>query len=176
MKDEGPITTRQALEFFNQTFSILVEDAPFLASSKRSRERNAPSPGWFDLVVWNVVIAFLVNLLSSVAYDQLRKLQRHFRPGQSDGEHGSDSDLTKRLTAAHDLPMDPDLLAEALHTLTALKKNPTSGAIATSDASVEEGAVEAAAGVLQDNGWPRDLALRRGREIVAQVNKNVFLS
>src|SRR5882724_2284124 len=170
MQNEDPITTRHALNFFNQTFSILVEDAPYLASSKESRERNLPSPEWFELVVWNVIVAFVVNLLSSVAYDQLGKLQRRLRPGQARGEHDSDSDHTKRLTAARDLPMDPNVLADALDALATLKKDQPSGNVAKNDA-----AAQAAASVLEESGWPRELAVRRGQEIVAQVSKNVFL-
>jgi hypothetical protein len=170
MQTEGPITASHALELFDQTFSILVEDAPYLASSKGSRERNAPSPEWFQLVVWNVIVAFLVNVLSSVVSDQLQRLRARPKPGQDDSEHRSDSDLAKRLTAALDLPLDSNLLAEALQALATFRKDRDLSDVAASDA-----AVQAAANVLSDSGWPREVAVRRGQEIVAQINKNAYL-
>jgi hypothetical protein len=41
----------------------------------KSRQ-NAPSPALFDLVLWNVVISFFVNLLASAAFERARRWKR----------------------------------------------------------------------------------------------------
>lgn len=160
---------RYASEFFDHAFSILTEDASYVASSKSSRERNLPSAPWFELIVWNVLVAFLVNLLSSFAFDGLQRLRRHGNPS-GDESKSKESDLEKRLLAAQDHPLDSKLLAEGLQAIKILKPGDDLSLKAANDI-----AIEAAANVLCESGWPRDLALRRAQEISAHISKNASL-
>jgi hypothetical protein len=53
-----------------------AQGAFFVAPDQKRGERNAPSPALFDLVLWNVVIAFFVNLLASAAFERVQQWKR----------------------------------------------------------------------------------------------------
>jgi hypothetical protein len=171
----------QGEEAFDRVFSVLVPDAPYLATSKHSRERNAPSPAWFELVVWNVIVAFIINLLASVAFD----IGQKWRDARSRGTRGPVTareleELIERLKTTERL--DSKLLHEAIRVLELIRtpESVDGSPVKLADASESTllgnrtaqpltAAESAAADILERYGWPQELANRRAKEIAIRI-------
>jgi hypothetical protein len=176
----SPALGNQGQEAFDRVFTVLVPDAPYLATSKQSRERNAPSPDWFELVVWNVIVAFVINLLASLVFDIGRKWHDDQSRGPREPVTARElEELIERLKTTKQL--NPKLLADAIRVLELIrtprsldapvKLDDTSESPFLGNLSVKPltSAESAAADLLERYGWPHELAQRRARDIAIGI-------
>jgi len=149
---------------FEHAYDELIDDASFLASSKTSRERNAPSPEWFDAIVWEVIITFFLGLLSGLVANRLTNNKR-LKQCQ-DELYKLSSVKDKLISELAQEKVRADALNHALDVIKTLKLEKETLE------SVLKGVNEISK-VLEQNGWPKENAAIRSNNLVKNILERI---
>jgi hypothetical protein len=142
---------------FEDAYDELIDDGSYLASSKTSRKRHLPSPDWFAVVVWEVIITFFLGLLSGLAAN---RLSQNKRLKQCQDELNKLRSEKNKL--ANELAQEKVRVETLTHALNVIKSlNLEKGTIKISLKIVNK-----VSKVLEKNGWPKDIADMRSDHLV----------
>lgn len=61
-------------DYFEEVYEVIVPYSAYVNPNKKGL--LSPSPELLELLVWNVVIAFIVNIAASVGYGMIENLRR----------------------------------------------------------------------------------------------------
>ncbi len=150
---------------FEHTYEELIDDASYLASTKMSRERNLPSPDWFNDVVWEVILTFFIGLLSGLTANRLtnnKKLKQcqHKLYKLRLLKEKLSSELEQEKARSETLNYALDILK------TSKLEKETLEAVLKGVNEISE--------VLEQNGWPKDNATIRSNNIFKIILKRIY--
>lgn len=143
------MTTPEKL--FAAAYDSLVPDAGFFAPTAERGTRHYPLPELFDLLVWNVVVAFLVNLAATVAYGRIQPMAQEWKVrGKAVNEEGArkaiEAIIEKAKLPETQRPSDTDQISSTLDE------------------------------ILVDAGWPRELARTRAAALTEELLTELYES
>lgn len=144
--------TKQDFPFLDQTFdelaNLLGSESPYLIHPHDRRGvRHFPTPELFELLIWNVIVAFFVNIFASAAFEWARKF---FRRSSSKAEQ-------EELVSRDELFLFKEEIKNSIESLSPGKKKTLKNLIKTSKFNSDK--------ILQSYGLPEKRATVLSKEI-----------